>query len=185
VSRTPTTLKWMVRRHATLAGDIARLRELRARLQADIDKLEGDATALRATMQLFDSRIDPVSIPPVRAWKGRYGRRGVLKAFLLEQLRLAYPAERTTMELAYAAALHLKQDFETTADFRRWVDDSLAAQLKRSMREGRIERLHEPRSTGEVGRWRWRPDTAPSLAHLRAQAQDQGLAVRQCDDGRA
>lgn len=182
MNRTPSALRWMVEKRAALAGEVQRLDELARRITEERTARIRELAALDETMCLFDARLDPTAIPAVRSWAGRYGKRGGLKEVLRHALQVAYPQPVTTTEAALQACAMLKLDFTSFGDYRRWVDNSLAKQLKRFVSEGIVERLHEARSTGEVGRWRWVVEPEPSVTDMRRQAVERGLDVAAAED---
>jgi len=71
-------------------------------------------------------------------------------------------------------------EFVSGTEKSMWQTGSVLRALKDLVVMGEVERLHDPyNSIVEVGRWRWKSDSAPSLAHLKAQAEALGVGVQQ------
>jgi hypothetical protein len=175
VIRRPTAAKWLIDKHAQLAGDIRRYERLMAELADALAQARSKLAALQVTLREFDKGIDPAAIPPRNAWAGKYGRRGALKQAVLKVLQEAAPEAVTTTEMGLRLAARFGLHFATSADFRTWVDNTLLPQLKRCARQGAIERLHNPQERGQPGRWRHRP-AHDACAELDAQMAQRGRA---------
>lgn len=185
MKRTPSTLRWFIEQRARLAGELLRLDELAKRIAEERAARAGELASIEHGMRIFDASADPSTIPAVRSWEGRYGKRGNLKESLQHVLEAAYPDPVTTTDAALQVCSMLKLDFETLSEYRRWVDNSVLKQLKRFASEGVADRLHDPEARGEVGRWRWVVSEKPSLAQLREAAAASGveLAANDSDQG--
>jgi hypothetical protein len=195
--KTPSYLKGLAETRARADGEVLRLQRLlddlapavaEARrmlsLQEDILAEHAVATTKRdacdTLIRGFDSRLDPAQIAPIRAFKGKYGKRGALRETLVEILRDASPAEVSTTEVLLRVIAYLKLAFATPAEKQRWSCNSLLSALKGLVEEGLVERLHEP-ATGQnsVGRWQWKAAPSGTLATLSTAAESAGLGVHQ------
>lgn len=166
-------VKGLVETRARAAGDLERLRRIHAELSARIATAEADIAACDRLIRKFDGRLDPSLIEPLHTRS--YGGRGRLRAAVLDQLQLAYPGEVTTSELAVEMQIKFGFDFLTATQRDNWVRGSLARALRDLHAEGLAERMHDPMlRTGEPGRWRLRPASAPSTSDLLAQLSAQG-----------
>lgn len=133
VSHTPPPLKWLSEKRARLAGKLqkqtralqagqARSAKLLAdisRLQASIAELRVDLRALDATIGIYDCRVRPTSIEPVAAWQGKYGERGALKRFLVQELKRDAGAWLSTNYRAAVACERFSLSFDTELAYRR------------------------------------------------------------------
>lgn len=122
-------------------------------------------SALDTSMNLIHSGVDPAAAGCVNAWQGKYGQRGALKAFLLQELKQA-PEPLTMTEIVNLVIRHFKLTVVLKEDRRR-----LRQTLKRKCHEfrdgGLIEGLHDPLKSSS-GIWRWKQPM--TLAALAAQA---------------
>lgn len=179
VSPTPPPLKWLGERRARLAGKLqkqtralqagqtrsAKLLDDISRLQASIAELRVDLQALDTTIGVYDCRVRPESIGPVAAWQGKYGERGALKCFLVEELKRDVGVWRSTNYLAALALERFSLSFDTDLAYRRWVKGSVGGALRMLANQGLVERGHDPR-TVDRGRWRWKQPGRLTLSDL-------------------
>lgn len=72
--------------------------------------------------------------------------------------------------------LEFQLEFATWKEKYKWSHYSVYNRLRALVAKGMLERCHNPSKgpTGELGRWRWKSDGAPSLDHLRALAAVAG-----------
>lgn len=182
--KTPSYLKGLAETRARVAGDLARYQELYNEIGQKLAEAKAELEACDRLIRKFDERLNPNLIEPIRAWKGRYGKRGELREQIKRLLQQRAPTEVTTTELAWELQLHFRLDFESAQEKRKWTANSLASTLKALVAEGCVERLHEFENgpTGEAGRWRWKLDDDLSLDRLEAQLAAAGIATQQCDD---
>lgn len=155
VKNTPSALKWLAEKRARIANDLLYVEKLCADLDRRRASLRDDIAALDRTLCLYDSRIDPSKIQPIRAFKGRYGARGGMTAAILQVLK-AHDGEwvsTTTMAIMVCGDLQLA--FDTQQAYSKWYLDSFRSALKRLVKTGQIERETEPGAvTHEETRWR-------------------------------
>lgn len=171
-------VKGLVETRARAAGDLERFRRIHAEVSERIATAEAEIAACDRLIRKFDGRLDPTKIEPLATRS--YGGRGRLRAAVLDQLQLAYPGEVTTSDLAVEMQIKFGFDFLTATQRDNWVRGSLARALRDLHAEGLAERMHDPSlRTGEPGRWRLRPASAPStgelLARLSATGQELGI----------
>lgn len=152
--KTPSYLKGLAETRARAAGDVLRLERLQGDVAQAHEKARFELAAADALICRFDPRLDPTQIPPLRAWAGRYGKRGALREAILKYLREAHPQELTTTEIAVRLQAELGLDFTMAAACEEWVHNSVRAQLRRLAREGEAEHTSEASPGTKVGRWR-------------------------------
>ena len=178
VPKVPSYLKGLAETRARVAAEVGQLTAVRDDAVAKLAKLQAELDACDLLIRKFDGRLNPVQIAPVRAWKWRYGKRGAMRAALIEHLKERAPSVVTTFELALAEQTQFDLEFATPADRLRWQTNSLTRELKRLVGEGVVERLHDvPAPVGVVGKWRWDSETLVSLNDLEAAAKRTAAAT--------
>lgn len=190
VKKYPAYLKGLVNDLGRLRGDIARLKAMRDEVDKRLAQCITEAEACERLIVRYDARLDPAGVTAVRAWRGKYGERGALKAAILEELKAAFPADLSTDLLSRVIQLRFELDFASTTARATWLHNSLGKALKKMVTEGLVERLHpaDDRS-GDFGRWVWidpnrAAGSAAGMATLAAaagvevddEAADQGSA---------
>ena len=185
--KTPSYLKGLAETRARAAGDVQRYQHLYEDIGQKLAVAKAELDACDRLIRKYDGRLDPNLIPTIRAWQGRYGKRGQLKEYLKGYLQERASNEVSTSELCCAAQMEFGLDFPTWKEKKKWQTNSVAGALKKLVAEGLVERIHDYSDgpTGEVGHWRWKTDSAPSLDHLRAQAAAAGVAILHVDDSHA
>jgi len=208
MKRTPSYLKGLAETQARAAGDVLRFEKLLAEVDAklvetkalaaiEVPRLEkllvtvgirifeskAELAACDRLITKFDARLNPKLIAPIKAWKGRYGKRGELNSTICHILKDCAPEERTTFELSAEIRIRFKLDFSTVPELRAWQKNSVANALKSMVKMGLVERGHKVTKgcTGEVGRWRWKVEIN-TLDEVRASAAAQGVGVQQAPD---
>lgn len=163
---TPSTLKWMAEKRARLAFDLEFNLKLIAELQAKAAALQDDLAAVARALGLYDEKIDPSAIAPVNGWRGNYGKRGALKAAVVEVLEASAPNLVSTTAIESAIRAKFGIVFETPVVRKHWYNGSFRSTLKTLVTSGRVERLHAPETRkGDTGHWRIKNDT-PRLVDL-------------------
>ncbi len=198
--KTHSYLKGLAETRARAAGAILRHEQQKTELEALLSQLEADleryrgmhATVCRRLADSkadlessdrlilkFDDRLNPEEIEPIRASKGRYGAHGGLREALIGLLKEASPAALSTEQLARIVEINLDLGFASPLERINWVHNSVRGALKKMAGQGRVERLHDLVSGGNMdfGRWRWVDDTAKDLGALRQAADEAGLGV--------
>jgi hypothetical protein len=181
MQRTPSYLKGLAETRARAAGDVQRLKELHSEITRQLATAEAEVASCDLLIRKFDKQLDPTKIPPIRAWKGHYGKRGALREAVLRELEAAWPRSVSTTELAAKIQLEFKLDFTTWRERDQWCDQSVRNLLRKSVKDGVLER-DEPAISAAgrtVNRWRWVPQTATELSTLREAAQAVGVGVQQ------
>lgn len=199
-TKTPPLLKWLLVERATLAGDVARVSEQEANIDRELRSVQ-ERQALLALeaqrLQLFKSQLPellaekrarlsaldtaiglasgdlvaPSAAGTVRAFSGRYGKRGDLKAFIIDELQKAAPAAVATSTIVLGAVAHFGLVFPTIGELKAFMKNSVTPQLTRLREQGLVEALHtKSRGTSE-GSWRWKA-SYPTLAELAQQVRD-------------
>ncbi|HEV2703064.1 MAG TPA: hypothetical protein VGV09_15655, partial [Steroidobacteraceae bacterium] len=167
--KTSAYLKGLAENRACLAGDIERLEAIATQIGSALTLARRQLEGCDLLIRRFDGRLDPTLIEPIRSWKGRRGKRGTLQQTIIEIVRTAAPNAVTTTEIAVDLQVKFEIYFESPQAYQTWLHDSVTRRLKHLVARNVLERLHDPAATTvEVGRWRWKEDCAPSLAHLKA-----------------
>jgi hypothetical protein len=167
MNKTPSALKWMAEKRARLAGDLEQSRLLAEELAQRLAKLQHQLSALDETIRLFDSTVDPTSIPPVVAWQGRYGKLGGFRQALIDVIQARSPAWVASDHVEIGLIARLGICFQSPAHRKRWRENSLGPALRRLLNDGTLERQHDPEvKTGKHGYWRLKQPEAISLADL-------------------
>jgi len=167
VKKTPSALKWLVEKRARLVNDVLQTGQLAEELAQRHQALRENLASLDATIQLYDGSLDPTKIAPIAAWQGRLGKRGALRAALVEILQRYSPdwVETGTIESALIAKYAI--EFVSPTHRRRWYKQSFGSALIKLANDGVAERLHDPAvKTGKHGYWRLKQPETPRLADL-------------------
>lgn len=157
MKKVPSYLKGLAEDRARAAGEILRLEQLQAEIAERMAKAQETRDACDVLIKKFDARLEPELIEPIRAWQGRYGKRGALIGAIRRNLEEAYPQPVTTQELSLSLRLEFGLDFETAAEAKNWQDHSLRNRLLEMVKAGQVERLHEKSLSAKMGIWRWIP----------------------------
>ena len=183
VRKTPPALKWMAEKRARLAADVARLEGLASEVKASLARARKELAAVDTTIRVFDANIDPAQIPAVRDTKSRYGGRGNLKAAVLRFLDAAGEEGISTPDIALLLAHEFNIALPTPACRDRWKNNGVRCALRRLVAAGLAEQVEGyVRSNEEGVRWRRAGACAPCADRLREQAAGLGVPVRECDD---
>jgi len=177
-TRTPPELKWLLVERATLAGDLASLKRRQSLIEAEIARVQSMLQALDTSIRLTEARARPDAAGVVRRHQLKYGRRGALKAFVVEALQ-AEPAGLTTRDVAVAAATYFELPFVSESDFLGYLDNTVRAQLNKLAGEDLVSKAR----TGGPGTMRrtWKRGM-PTLAEL-ALLVDAAATARGAVDG--
>jgi hypothetical protein len=200
--KTPSYLKGLAETRARAAGSLQRHRKLlddvKRKLmvaQADVERYtlmqadlsqklkdgKADLESCDRLIRNFDSRLDPSEIEPIAAWKGRYGKRGALKATVSRILEEYAPLAVSIPELGKVTILEFQLTFATDKAMKAWIHNSLGKALQALLRAGLVERVDAPRTEwgGSEGRWRWKTCTEAPLDGLRSSAESAGVGTKQ------
>jgi hypothetical protein len=169
--KTPAYLKGLAETRARSAGDAVRFRKLYEEIGQKLEEAQAEQAACDRLIQKYDSRLEPERIPNINGWQGGYGKRGALRASILHHVEAAWPDEITTIEQCWKLQVEFQLDY-TGKERRDWMHNSVYTRLRYLVKDGDLERCHTQSKgpTSEVGRWRWKSETAPSLDHLRELA---------------
>ena len=157
----PTKLKQLAEKRARVSGeleaerpvnqsylgDVTALKEKLRVATAIFDKSNARFTRLQDQLAKIDADIiaiapsvNPAAIPTIRAWSGRYGKRGALRDFLMDTLTQRYPDFVDTTELSKLVIARFTMTFESPRDRMKWYDSSFRNALKVLAKNSLIER---------------------------------------------
>jgi hypothetical protein len=184
----PTTLKRLAEKRARVAGELQNTEQVVVQMTSDIATLNQKLVKVQILLEMaenhraeliedlstvdryitnFDKNVKPERIGPIRAWKGKYGKRGTLRQFLIDTIQSRAPEFVPTTELSRLAILEFSLSFAHRDLLATWHANCLRGALKILVTQGYIERSHEVvRSSNEFGSWRWKQAIQPTLAQL-------------------
>lgn len=189
MKKVPSALKWLAEQRARTAGELrsanvacqsllddvhevqqelAAMEKLLLIAQERRDLVTERLTALDKVVTIYDADIDPALIAPINGWQGAYGKRGALRAFLVETLKAKSPAYIATKELEKLTIAVFGLVFEHNDIQQHWYRGSFRNTLKVLAAQGIIER-----GPGNIagaytpGKWRWKQEKPKTLAELR------------------
>lgn len=195
MKKTPSALKWLAETRARVSGQLqsaqatcelvrqqvasaeeklASLRALESICDEQVTKRAKALEALDGSVVIFDKSIQPKSIGTIKAWAGRYGKRGALREYLHEVIKSRAPEFVSTSELGVRAVMEFSLVFAHYQQRRTWFRNSLRNALVALEQNGHIERsLDACEIIGggtEVRGWRCKQESLQTLAELRAQS---------------
>jgi hypothetical protein len=193
--------KWLVGKRARIAGDLERLAKANAALRRDIaaaerkverlkhtaarydeaaSMLNAQLSALDETMLLLPKSPNPGDIAAIKAWAGRYGKRGALMAAIKEILQAA-AAEISTADLYRLLQERFGLVHVTALERKHWIANSLLRRLQEMLSAGLVERMMKRGAKGQaMAHWRWKQPKRATLAELRARASEIEAKRRNC-----
>lgn len=196
-TRTPPDLKWLLNERAAVAGEvnkaIIRSHTLAAKmevLQQQMVRLEQrshvvkrvqDARhvtldALDVAIGLAHERVRPDAAGIVNAWAGKYGKRGVLKQFVVVALKDAAPGALNIRELLDRIIKHFQILILVPAD-RRSLKSSVSNVIVQLFKQGKVVPLHSRTGGSSPGLWRWMAPTTLSDLAAKAKALSHAATV--------
>jgi hypothetical protein len=192
VKKIPTELKQLAERRARVVGALSasvlseqyadqieilklQLKNMEALFLASSKKKERLLEELAHIDKQFLEAYPAVntgSIEPIAAWKGKYGKRGALRQFVLETLKSYAPAFVPTTKLSELAIIEFSLVFENSVARKKWNDNSFRGALKSLSMDGLVEQSEEPLSAKHKGlsHWRLKQESRPTLAALSRQS---------------
>ena len=190
-SHTPAPLNWLKANRARVAGEISTLEKrashvaarvlnleralheerLRHQLTSSrIEELRANLAAMDSSIVLFDATQDPGAIADIKAWAGKYGKRGAFNAEIQALLRAAAPAYISTTNLYELLAVRFGIVHVSSHERMLWIRHHLRNRLRKLQAAGRIEReLQRNANNQNEAAWRWKAEKLPSMAQLRAR----------------
>ncbi len=184
MQKVPSYLKGLAETRARVDAECARLERLHAEIGQRLAEATAERDACDRLIKKYDGRLDPTTIAPIKAWQGRYDKRGGLKQAVLEVVTMNFPSEVSTSEIAWAIQLRFNLGFETPEERRCWVHNSLSAVLRKLTNKGLVKPVHDqsiPGGTGSTGSWLLVAPTA-SLDGLAATATSAGVKTTEATD---
>lgn len=138
---------------------------------------QASIAALDATLRMAYPSVNPAAAGTVKAWAGKYGKRGGLTEFLLQTLKDAAPTPVTTTVLINFAASHFGLVFQTPEDRERFRFP-VRSTMRRLVKSGIVELLP---SSSPMGAAAWRIKQAPTFADLLVHTR--AIALAGANDG--
>ena len=176
--KTPSYLKGLAETRARASADVSRYQRLYEEIGQALEKAKAELVACDTLIRKFDERLNPELIEPIKAWKGRYGKRGARKEAILEMLQAKAPDFVTTTEIVWELQARFRLDFIDWREKDNWARNSVGNLLRELVKQGLVQRLHDPTAnTGESGRWRWVNAGCESLGDLAALAESSGVVM--------
>lgn len=163
MTKLPSYLKGLVESRARAAGDIERLEQLRALIDEQLTAARKKLDAADLLIRDFSPLLDPTTIAPVRARKGKYGKHGNFKATVTLVLEEANGEALPTPEIAFKVAEKLQLKFDSMQQYRDWAHNAVANELRRKMNRGEVERFSSEKGGG-VTRWQLATKVADGAA---------------------
>lgn len=184
MQKVPSYLKGLAETRARVDAECDRLERLHAEIGQRLTEATAERDACDRLIKKFDGRLDPATITPIRAWQGRYGKRGALKQAVLEVVTMSFPSEVSTSEIAWAIQLRFNLGFEIPDERERWVHNSLGNALRELADKGLVRPLHDQSlvgGTGRTGRWLLAVSAA-SIEGLTAMATSASMTTAEATD---
>lgn len=176
--KTPSYLKGLAETRARVSAEVLRYEQILQEVGEALAKSRAELAACDTLIKKFDERLNPELIEPIKAWKGRYGKRGALQDAIIRILKEHFPEPVTSKELGWLLQLEFKLDFIDWREKKDWLHHSVGGRLIVLVRRGLVERLHDPAvKTGQTGSWRWKGDDCKSLGDLAALAESSGVTT--------
>lgn len=201
--KVPSYLKGLAETRARVSADLAHYQQLQEeiskesrKLKALYDKYEASNASLRARQESsqaeleacdrlilkYNDQLNPNDIPPIKAWKGRYGCRGKLKESIQRILKEYYPNPVLTQEIIWELLIEFKLSFDTEAEKREWAHNSVGKRLRNFVKTGEVERFDLLGNQDRHMAWKHIPEFAPSLFDLHNLAKTAGMVVIEATD---
>jgi hypothetical protein len=156
MTKLPSYLKGLVESRARSAGDVERLEQLRAVIDEQLADARKRRDAADVLIRDFSPQLDPTTIEPVNAHKGRYGKHGSLKKTIRAVLEEAGSESLPSPEIAFKVAERLGVKFDSMEQYREWSGNSVFRELKRLAKARELECI-PGENRGCVTRWRLKP----------------------------
>jgi hypothetical protein len=192
-TRTPSALLWLLNERDALRGELERptrtVADLEVRLAkatATVARTEAALSHFRSVSQTTEARLRAMEVvltrtypevnqhatAPVRAWAGKYGKRGGLRRFLATTLENAQGLEMPTAALVEIAKTHFGLALETLRERQNFYDTVHAA--LRELRDANPSIRHvRQTSHNSQSRWQW-VSAVPSVDELLRLARQAG-----------
>jgi len=177
-SWTPPAIKWLLVERATLVGDISRMEQRKALLDAELIRARSLVAAVDTTIRLMERDVRVDAAGTVQRHCPSYRRRGALQDFLIATLQDAGDAGISTRDATLLISAHFELDFVSKAEFRKYSRNTVSAQFRRFRNQGPAENMP---STGQVAGYgggrlpcprsrSWRRSPVPRLRWVRMMA---------------
>lgn len=156
--KVPSYLKGLVETRARADAYVQRLEAVIREAEERLAKAMAEREACDTLISAYNPNLNPDSIEPIRAWRGKYGKRGEKAQALREFVRAAYPAAVSTAEATWHLILKFEMDFATAEAREAWKKTAVRNPLRVMAERGEIERLELQGLEGLMtASWRWVP----------------------------
>jgi hypothetical protein len=155
----PSYLKGLVETRARADAYALRLERLQVELQEQLGRAKRDRESCDNLIRAYNSALDPNTITPISAWRGRYGSRGARVDALRAFVRGAYPEPVTTLEAAWHIMAKFEVDFVSNEQRENWKKNAIRNPLRGMRDRGEVEQLEPegPPDGATPASWRWVP----------------------------
>ena len=192
-TRTPSALLWLINERDALRGELERSQRTTADLEAQLASAKAAVAKIGARLEHFRSSsraveaklqamqvvltrtypdVDQQATAPVRAWAGKYGKRGGLRRFLAATLENAKGHDMPTAELVEMARVHFGLTLETLRERQNFYDTVHAA--LRELRDANPSIRHvRQTSRNSQSSWQW-VSAVPSVDEMLRLAGQAG-----------
>lgn len=181
MKRVPSYLKGLVATRGRADAYVQRLEGVLQEVQAQVEKARRERDACDSLIRAYSSELDPTSILAVRAWRGKYGARGVVTNEIRAFVQAASPAAVSTSEVTWHLIVKFEMDFINGEARDRWKKTSVRNRLRELATKGVVERIagDEDEAKGrQSSSWRWLGGNAATLlGDLGSAAASAGLDV--------
>ncbi|MFG6463728.1 hypothetical protein ACG04Q_19295 [Roseateles sp. DXS20W] len=157
--RVPSYLKGLVETRARADASVCRLQALIDEAQQNLERAKAERDAADVLIQTYNPNLDPTTIVPVRAWRGRYGKRGEKAAVIRAFVQAAYPQAVSTVEVFWHVAMTFQLDFPSAGAREEFKKSAIRNPLREMAKRGEVERLDLFELNGQASStWRWAAD---------------------------
>ncbi len=177
VTRLSSAVKQLAERHARYKGTVRQLEARLVDMQRQLDNARSKMEAAGLLLTRLEERARLDQIQAISEHPGAYGKRGSLKAAMLDFLRSSDAKWVPTTELSKAMQTRFSLVFESWAREKAWVRN-LKLTLERLVAQGVLEQSRTGPDRNDRVLWRLKQDEKRfSLADLRALlGPDEDLA---------
>lgn len=145
---TPSSMAWLIRKKATLLGQVEKSEKLLRDLPAQIQAVRAEIAALDIVIPMHEVIVDPHVIKGKRPKRKSVLPYGVLSRGIFERLRLANGVPITSLEIAIHIANAQVIELKKSRPLRRAIMNRLTTLA----RQNKVVRHHDV-NTNDFGVW--------------------------------